>query len=71
MKGLKTYADQVNAWASRRVLSGKPLPNKDSLRDMADQVSQGDLDTMQLDIVCDMIDRKIATWLKRDTPILR
>ena len=58
------WADQIDSYAARRVLSGKSLPSKETLRDMADEASCGDLDCMQLDILCDMIDRRIARWMK-------
>ena len=59
------WAGQVDAWAARRVLSGETVPGAEALRDMADSVSYGDLDCVQLDILCDMIDRRIARWLKK------
>ncbi|HEY0725122.1 MAG TPA: hypothetical protein VGD41_14215 [Pyrinomonadaceae bacterium] len=58
------WAGHVDAWAARQVLSGKPMPSAEALRDMADDVSYGDLDCIQLDILCDMIDRRIGRWLK-------
>lgn len=61
---MSRWSDQVNAWAARKVLSGKPMPSIEALRDMADEVSYGDLECVQLDILCDMIDRRIAKWLK-------
>ncbi len=60
--GLAKYASQVDAWAARRALSGKAVPSTEALRDIADEVSGGDLDTTQLDIFCDMIDARIARW---------
>jgi hypothetical protein len=60
----KKWADSVDAYAARRVLSGKSVPTKEELRDIADTRSGGELDCTQLDILCDMIDRRIAKWLK-------
>jgi hypothetical protein len=57
------WADQVDAWAARIVLKGNEPPTQELLRDIADTASGGDLDCLQLDILCDMIDRRIARWL--------
>jgi hypothetical protein len=66
MSDMTKWADQVDAWAARIVLRGNDAPSQERLRDMADSASYGDLDCTQLDILCDMIDRRIAKWLTRE-----
>jgi hypothetical protein len=59
-----TWADRVDAAAARRVLRGHAAPTQEELRDWADSVSGQELDCVALDILCDMVDRRIARWLK-------
>lgn len=56
MASLKVIADKI----AQRILKRSARPEIDEIRDIADTATAGDLDTVQLDILTDMIKSRLA-----------